>query len=77
MMGDPVLIVAQRRKIAQDKIVALQMQRKAVCGCERCGDFDRLEDLRVRIQVEAERVAELSDQITDLFVYAYQGAVSG
>jgi len=71
MMSDPVLTVAQRRKVAQDRLTALQLSRKAVCGCVTCGDFDRLEELRVLIAIEAARVAEFSDQITDLFVYAY------
>jgi hypothetical protein len=53
------------RRAHQDRVAMLRIARANICGCDRCGDADRGHELDVLIQLSIERVAELSDQITD------------
>ena len=64
-MPDPRLHAWQQRKIAVEKLALLRLYRHSMCGCLRCGDADRIEELDALIARAVEAVDELTDAITD------------
>jgi len=57
----PALCAARRHE--QDRLALHQTARQAVCGCLRCGDEGRGQELDVLINLGQARVADLTDQI--------------
>jgi len=53
------------RRAHLDRLAMLTQARATICACERCNDADRGEELDVLIRISLERVAYLSDRITD------------
>jgi len=60
-MADPRLHAWQQRKIAVEKLALLRMYAHTLCGCTRCNDTDRIEELAALITRAVEAVAELSE----------------
>ena len=62
---DPRLALWQQRRTTLVKLAELRMFRGALCGCPRCNDSDRIEELDALIHRAVEAVDEMNDQITD------------
>ena len=54
-----------QRRVALDKLALMRVYRASICGCLRCGDLDRAEELDALIARCVEAVDELTDAITD------------
>jgi len=50
-----------QRKVAVEKAALLRMYRASLCGCTRCNDADRIEELDALITRAVEAIAELSE----------------
>jgi len=65
-LTDPGLLDAwKQRKVAVEHLALLRLYRHSLCGCSRCGDADRIEELDALIARAVEAVDELTDAITD------------
>jgi len=65
-LTDPGLLDAWgQRRVALDKLACLRVWRASICGCLRCNDLDRAEELDALIARCVEAVDELTDAITD------------
>ena len=42
---DPRLALWRQRKVTTEKLATLRMYRASMCGCSRCNDSDRIEEL--------------------------------
>ena len=62
-LTDPRLHAWTQRRVALDKLALMRVYRASICGCQRCGDADRIEELDALITRAVEAIAELSDQI--------------
>jgi len=60
MSTDPRHDAWQQRKIAVEKLALLRMYQGALSGCQRCGDAERIEELRALVARAVEAVAELT-----------------
>jgi len=60
----PALWVARRHQL--DLLAMNRAARSAVCGCTRCGDQDRGQELDVLITLSLARIDEISNQICDV-----------
>lgn len=57
----PALCAARRHQL--DLLAMNRAARQAVCGCSRCGDQDRGQELDVLIKVGLARIREIEDRI--------------
>ena len=64
-LADPRLGLWQQRRTTLVKLAELRMFRGALCGCPRCNDSDRIEELDAMIHRAVEAVDEMNDRITD------------
>ena len=64
-LADPRVALWQQRKTAVEKRALLAMYRGALCGCSRCNDSDRIEELGALIARATEAIAELSNRICE------------
>ena len=62
---DPRLALWEQRRTTLVKLAELRMFRGALCGCTRCGDADRIEELDSLVERAVEQIAELNDRICD------------
>ena len=62
---DPQITLWQQRRTTLVKLAELRMFRGALCGCTRCNDSDRIEELDAMIHRAVEAVDEMNDRITD------------
>jgi len=65
MSTDPRFALRQQRRAALDKLALMRVYRASICGCLRCNDLDRAEELDALIARAVEAVQELTDAITD------------
>jgi len=61
MSTDPRVHAWQQRKIAVERVALLRMYAHTLCGCQRCGDADRIEELAALIACAVEAVDELTE----------------
>lgn len=59
----PALCAARRHE--QDRLALHQTARSAVCGCIRCGDEDRGQELDYLIRLSLARIGQLTDRILE------------
>ena len=64
-LTDPRLALWQQRRTTLVKLAELRMFRASLCGCTRCNDSDRIEELDAMIHRAVEAVDEMNDRITD------------
>ena len=64
-LADPRTALWQRRKVTTEKLAMLRMYRASLCGCQRCNDADRIEELDALIHRAVEAVDKLNDQICE------------
>ena len=62
-LADPRLMLWQQRRTTLVKLAELRMFRGALCGCQRCNDSDRIEELDALIRRAVEAVDEMNDRI--------------
>ena len=62
---DPRLALWQRRKVTIEKLATLRMYRASQCGCQRCNDSDRIEELDALIKRAVEAVDKMNDKICE------------
>ena len=62
---DPRVTLWQQRKVAVEKRALLAMYLGTLCGCTRCNDADRIEELGALIARATEAIAELSNRICE------------
>jgi hypothetical protein len=60
---DPRIALWQQRRTTLVKLAELRMWRGALCGCQRCNDSDRIEELDALIRRAVEAVDEMNDRI--------------
>jgi len=60
-MSDPRLDAARQRRATLDKLALMRVYRASICGCTRCGDADRIEELDALIARAVEAVDELTE----------------
>jgi len=60
---DPRLTLWERRKVTLEKLATLRTYRASLCGCARCGDSDRIEELDALIRRAVESVDEMNNKI--------------
>jgi len=61
----PMLTLWTARRHEQDQLAMNKGARQAVCGCSRCGDQDRGQELDYLIRRGLARISEIEDKITD------------
>jgi len=59
-----VMLCTQRRH-ELDRIALMQVQRRAICGCDRCHDDDKGEELDALIRRALENVAQCEELICE------------
>jgi len=64
-LTDPRLMLWQQRRTTLVKLAELRMFRGALCGCQRCGDSDRIEELDALIHRAVEAVDEITNRICE------------
>ena len=64
-LADPRITLWERRKTTLEKLAALRMYRGALCGCTRCGDADRIEELDSLIAQAIKWISVCNDRICD------------
>jgi hypothetical protein len=62
-LADPRPALWQQRRTTLVKLAELRMFRGALCGCLRCNDSDRIEELDAMIHRAVEAVDDLSNRI--------------
>ena len=62
-LTDPRTALWQQRRTTLVKLAELRMFRGALCGCQRCNDSDRIEELDALIRRAVEAVDEMNDKI--------------
>jgi len=60
---DPRVALWERRKVTLAKLATLRMYRASMCGCQRCNDADRIEELDALIRRAVEAVDEMNNKI--------------
>lgn len=60
-LADPRLHAWTQRKAAIEKAALLRMYRASMCGCSRCDDADRIEELDALIARAVEAIDELTE----------------
>ena len=64
-LANPRLALWDLRKAVVRKRALLEMYRSTLCGCSRCNDSDRIEELGALIQRATEAIADLGNQICE------------
>ena len=64
-LTDPRTALWERRKVTTEKLATLRAYQGALCGCDRCNDSDRIEELGALITRATEAIAELGNQICE------------
>ena len=64
-LADPRLALWQQRRATLVKLAELRMFRGALCGCPRCNDSDRIEELDALIARAVEAVDEITNRICE------------
>ena len=64
-LADPRLTLWRQRKVTLVKLAELRMWRGALCGCQRCNDSDRIEELDSLIAQAVEWIGACNDRICD------------
>ena len=64
-LTDPRLALWRRRKVTLEKLATLRMFRGALCGCTRCNDSDRIEELDALIHRAVEGVDKITNRICE------------
>ena len=62
---DPRLALWRQRKVTLEKLATLRMYRASMCGCQRCNDSDRIEELDAMIRRAVEAVDEITNRICE------------
>jgi len=62
---DPRLALWQQRRTTLVKLAELRMFRGALCGCQRCNDSDRIEELDALIHRAVEAVDKMNNKICE------------
>jgi hypothetical protein len=62
-LADPRLALWAQRRTTLVKLAELRMFRALLCGCPRCNDSDRIEELDAMICQALARIDELNDRI--------------
>ena len=62
---DPRLALWQQRRTTLVKLAELRMWRVALCGCQRCNDSDRIEELDALIHRAVEAVDDITKRICE------------
>jgi len=62
---DPRLALWQQRRTTLVKLAELRMWRGALCGCQRCNDSDRIEELDALIHRAVEGVDKITNRICE------------
>ena len=62
-LADPRLGLWQQRQTTLAKLATLRTYRASLCGCSRCNDSDRIEELDTLIHRAVEAVDEMNDRI--------------
>ena len=62
-LADPRLALWQQRQTTLAKLATLRTYRASMCGCSRCGDSDRIEELDALIRRAVESVDEMNNKI--------------
>ena len=52
-----------RRKVTSEKLALMREYSGTLCGCDRCGDADLIEEQAALIQRATEAIAELGERI--------------
>ena len=60
-LTDPRLDTWTQRRVALDKLALMRVYRASICGCQRCNDADRIEELDALITRAIEAVEELTE----------------
>jgi hypothetical protein len=67
-LTDPRTAAWQRRRIEIDRLGTLRVFRGSCCGCSRCRDAERIEELDSLIKQTLERIAVLTDRCSTRLV---------
>ena len=62
-LADPRLGLWQQRQTTLAKLATLRMYRASQCGCTRCNDSDRIEELDALIRRAVEAVEDINNRI--------------
>lgn len=62
---DPRQALWQQRKATTEKLATLRMYQGTLCGCLRCNDSDRIEELAALIARATEAVNDLGNRICE------------
>ena len=64
-LTDPRFALWEQRRTTLVKLAELRMFRGALCGCTRCNDSDRIEELDSLIARAVEAVDEITNRICE------------
>ena len=61
-LADSRLELCRQRKDTLAKLATLRMYQHTLCGCQQCGDAERIEELRALITRAEQAVDELGNR---------------
>ena len=64
-LTDPRTALWERRKVTTEKLATLTLYRATLCGCDRCHDSDRIEEMGALSARATEAINELGNQICE------------
>ena len=64
-LADPRVALWERRKVTAEKLAAMRTYSGTLCGCDRCGDAELIEEQAALIARAVEALEELGNLICE------------